>query len=103
MRLKQKTIGAIALLTTLALLGLVLVQFQLLRNAVQLKEQAFRENVQDALNKIVDKLETRETVGKVFSIALDAERPAHKGMLKIQAMAIADTLIEVDSLPSNED
>lgn len=103
MRLKQKTIGAIALLTTLALLGLVLVQFQLLRNAVQLKEQAFRENVQDALNKIVDKLETRETVGKVFSIALDAERPAHKGMLKIQAMAIADTLIKVDSLQSNEE
>ncbi len=97
MRLKQKTISAIALLTTLALLGLVLVQFQLLRNAVQLKEQAFRENVQDALNKIVDKLETRETVGKVFSVALDAPRPSHKGMLKIQAMAIADTLIEIES------
>ncbi len=103
MRLKQKSIVAIALLTTLALLGLVFVQFHLLRNAVQVKEQAFRENVQDALNKIVDKLETGEAVGKVFSIALDAERPPHRGLLKIQAMAVADTVIEVDSLPHNKD
>ncbi len=103
MRLKQKTIVAIALLTTLALLGLVFVQFHLLRNAVQLKEQAFRENVQDALNKIVDKLETGETVSRVFSLALHASPPGQQGTLKVQALAVSDSTNAPDSVQVTSD
>jgi two-component system phosphate regulon sensor histidine kinase PhoR len=52
------------LVTTLclALLGIIAVQFFWIRNAIQVKEAQFNRSVNDALNAVVMKLETRESI-----------------------------------------
>lgn len=46
----------------ISLIGLIGLQASLLKSAMQLKEQTFRQNVQAALSSVVGRLETAETV-----------------------------------------
>jgi two-component system phosphate regulon sensor histidine kinase PhoR len=57
-RMVRITISAMVL----ALAGLVVLQASLLKNALELKEQTFRQNVQAALAEVSRSLETAETV-----------------------------------------
>lgn len=66
MERKQKTMTTIIVLITAALLGLVWVQIILLQKAFELAKQAHAQNVNAALNRIVSKLEDRETVTHTF-------------------------------------
>jgi len=73
MKLKKKTVTTIIILTTAALLGLICIQIYLLANALELKKQAFSQNVNAALATVVQKLETREAVTNVFKVFVKAE------------------------------
>ena len=73
MKLKKKTVTIIIVLTTAALLGLICIQIYLLANALELKKQAFSQNVNAALAVVVQKLETREIVTDVFKVSVEAE------------------------------
>ncbi|MCH8020424.1 HAMP domain-containing histidine kinase [candidate division KSB1 bacterium] len=73
MKLKKKTVTTIIVLTTAALLGLICIQIYLLANALELKKQAFGQNVNAALATVVQKLETREAVTDVFKVSVEAE------------------------------
>jgi len=73
MKLKKKTVTTIIILTTAALLGLICIQIYLLANALELKKQAFSQNVNAALATVVQKLETREAVTDVFNVFVEAE------------------------------
>ncbi len=66
MERKQRTITTIIALITSALLGMVWVQIILLQKAFELAKQAHAQNVNAALNRIVSKLEDRETVTHTF-------------------------------------
>lgn len=66
MERKQRTITTIIVLITAALLGMVWVQIILLQKAFELAKQAHAQNVNAALNRIVSKLEDRETVTHTF-------------------------------------
>jgi two-component system phosphate regulon sensor histidine kinase PhoR len=68
----MKTVALIVGLMSLALLGLIGIQLYLLDHAMELKKQAFRQNVNAALTGIVQQLETREMATKVFEVALNA-------------------------------
>ncbi len=59
-----------------ALAGLIAVQWYLLRQAMELKEQAFRRNVFAALNTVAQKLETGEALQVVFSGGLPPDPAA---------------------------
>ena len=67
----MKTMALIVGLMSLALLGLIGIQLYLLDHAMELKKQAFRQNVNAALTSIVQQLETREMTTKVFNIAVN--------------------------------
>ncbi|MGH7454180.1 MAG: hypothetical protein ACRENG_22695, partial [bacterium] len=69
--MSKKMVGAIVALMSLALVGLIGVQLYLLDHAMELKKQAFRQNVNAALSSIVQQLETKEMVAKVFDVAMN--------------------------------
>jgi two-component system phosphate regulon sensor histidine kinase PhoR len=62
MGLSKQTVWIITIAMVIALVGLVGLQASLLKGAMQLKEQTFRQNVQAALSDVAGRLETAETI-----------------------------------------
>ena len=71
MKLNPKTIWAIIALSVVALIGIVWLQVQLLMNAAEQKEEAFRQSVAAALVSVTQKLETDETVGQFLTTSME--------------------------------
>ncbi|MFQ5630438.1 MAG: sensor histidine kinase, partial [bacterium] len=69
-------------LMSLALAGLVALQLILLDHARELKKQTFRQNVNGALNSIVQKIETHETVAMVVAITVNDSAAGNLDILK---------------------
>lgn len=63
---KKRSIFLLIALVTFALVGLVWLQVVLLKNAVELKRQAFHQNVNRVMAGIVEKLERREAIYSTF-------------------------------------
>ncbi len=92
----MKTVALIVGLMSLALLGLIGIQLYLLDHAMELKKQAFRQNVNAALTSIVQQLETREVATKVFEVAVNA--PPSKQMAFIGMNVEHEGLRQLDSV-----
>lgn len=90
MERKQKTITTIIALITAALLGMVWVQIILLQKAFELAKQAHAQNVNAALNRIVSKLEDRETVTHTFKAI--TKPLASNQILAVHARIADDTI-----------
>lgn len=77
MKRNRKTLTAIVVVISMALLGLIWLQIVLLDRAFELKTQAFRQNVNAALNSIVSQLEEKEMVSKAVRVMLkvDTDKP----------------------------
>ncbi len=73
MKRKQKTTAVLTVLVAASLVGLVCLQAIFLKQAFELKTQAFRQNINAALASMVDKLETTEAVSKVFRVMMKTE------------------------------
>lgn len=71
MKLSWKIVGAISALIIISLAGLVILQTSLLKSAMTLKEQAFRQNVLAAMQSIVQKLEIGEATTVAFETIRD--------------------------------
>ena len=80
MKQKRKTMVVIIVLISAALLVLIWLQIVLLDRAFELKNQAFQQNVNSALNSIVHRLEDKEMVSKVIRVMIkaDSNKPAQK-------------------------
>lgn len=74
MKLSKKSAGLVIFIITTAMVGLVSVQIFLLNQAYNMKLQTFRQNVNSALNSVVEKLETRETLNRVMKLTLNVSR-----------------------------
>jgi two-component system, OmpR family, phosphate regulon sensor histidine kinase PhoR len=98
MTLSKKTVGVIIGLMSLALLGLIAIQLYLLEHALELKKQAFRQNVNAALSNIVQTLETTELVGKVLDVTVRVPRPKRMAVIGMKVDTNSDSLKWVDSL-----
>src|SRR6185436_5501803 len=61
----KNTIGWIAVLTAMALIGLVVTQLYWINNAFTLKQQHFSLSVNEALNNVVYKLEKQNAAAKI--------------------------------------
>ena len=68
MKLRRVTVTVLVGMIAISLIGLLALQYILIKNAYELKQQAFRQNVSAAMNNIVQKLETGEAVGNTFRI-----------------------------------
>ncbi|MCG3120549.1 MAG: Adaptive-response sensory-kinase SasA [bacterium] len=89
-------VGTIVALMSLALLGLIGVQLYLLDHAMELKKQAFRQNVNAAMSSIVQQLETKEMATKVFNVALNV---APRDQMAVVGMHFEhDNMLRSDSL-----
>lgn len=95
MERKQRTMTAVVVLITAALAGMVWVQIILLQKAFALARQAHAQNVNAALRSIVNKLEERETVTRMFS-ALVQPAPVNR-VFAVHAHVEKDSLIVTDS------
>ena len=86
MKLKKITVFFTISLLAFALLGIVLLQTYLLKHGVFLETQIFHQNVNAALNSIVQKLETRETIRRVIKVSLDMQDNSQAGrcLVRIQ-------------------
>jgi signal transduction histidine kinase len=69
MRRNKTAVGLIAATAVLSLTGLLAVQILLLRQNFEWKRQAFRQDVMGALASIVEKLETRETLKRIWTVS----------------------------------
>jgi len=78
MNLTRRTIRVITLSLMAALLGLIALQYILLHNAYELRQQAFERSVYAAMNSIAQKLEANEALGGVFRIAVNAPHTGRK-------------------------
>lgn len=72
MKLTTRNLRIITALAIIALAGLIVMQYLLLVNAYEYRQQAFERNVYAAMGTMVQKLETGEAAGSVFRIALAA-------------------------------
>lgn len=91
-------VGAIVGLMSLALLGLIGVQLYLLDHAMELKKQAFRQNVNAALSSIVQQLETKEMVAKVLDVTVKTPPQKRLAIIGMHANAEANHLEWEDSV-----
>ncbi len=73
MRLSRNKVRAIIVLIVCALAGLVYLQYRLLMNSVELKEQTFRRNVIAAMNFAIEKLEEIDA-RNIFFITRDTTK-----------------------------
>ena len=78
MKLNKKIVTIIITLITIALVGLVCLQIFILNRAVQLELQTFRQNVNSALNSVVQKLEVLETKNKTVKIVYSLNNKSGK-------------------------
>src|SRR5437016_3678740 len=70
MKLQKRTIAILTTLIAISLVGLVFLQYVLIANAIELKQQSFSQNVNAAMKAIVQNLETGEAVGDVYRVAV---------------------------------
>jgi two-component system phosphate regulon sensor histidine kinase PhoR len=97
MQLKKRIFTLIAVLMAAALLGLMALQLVLLDNAIELRKQAFRQNVNAALSSVVQKLETRETVSKVVDFLVKVPAGKDSTILMVHAKIDHDSVRANDS------
>jgi len=83
MALSRKTVSWISALIVISLVGLIILQSSLLSNAMELREQTFRNNVIAALNSTVQKLEQEEAAEAARELA---ECPLEDTSITITAM-----------------
>lgn len=96
MQIKKKSFPIIVVIMSAALLGLMCLQLILLDNAIELKRQAFRQNVFAALSSIVQKLETQEAVAKVVDFIIKAPVGKDSAFVRLQT-TIVDSTAKIDS------
>ena len=77
MRLSRHKVRAIVALIVCALAGLVYLQYRLLMNSVELKQQTFRRNVIAAMNFAIEKLEEIDARNVLF-VAREFEPPSRR-------------------------
>ncbi len=63
--MKKSSVKLITLLTSIALVGLVAIQVYWINNAIKVGKERFEENVSDALNNVVLRLEKKQTAAKM--------------------------------------
>ncbi|HEY6952070.1 MAG TPA: hypothetical protein VI758_06660, partial [Bacteroidota bacterium] len=76
MKLSKNTVRAIVSLIVIAVGGLMVLQYNLLRNTIELRDQTFKRNVFAALNDAMDKLEEMDLRNRVFLVSDDTSLPA---------------------------
>src|SRR5258707_12571184 len=90
MKLQKRTIVILITLIAVSLVGLVSLQSVFIANAIELKQRAFRQNVNAAMSAIVQRLETGEAVGNVYRVAI--KEPSMKSHVQMYGSSRDSTI-----------
>ncbi len=72
MRIRKQTLTIIVALLVISLGGLVALQYALLTDVMEQRDQTFHQNVFKAMSSVAERLETKETAGKVFKMIVNS-------------------------------
>ena len=97
MKLSKSKIITIIILISIALIGLLWLQIYILNHAINLEREIFSQNVNAALNSIIQKLESREALTRVFRVAVDMKK-ADKDKIAMIRLQTDDSLKIPDRL-----
>ncbi len=75
MKLTKNTVRAIVSLIVVAVIGQMILQYTLLKNTIELRDQTFKRNVFAAMNDALDKLEEMDLRNRVFFSSRDTSLP----------------------------
>jgi signal transduction histidine kinase len=101
--MNKKNFRWIITLMSIALLGIITLQVYWITHDIQLKEQQFEQTVNQAMNAIVDRIETNEAMNMLHERIFDID-PAKISRMMIQdttplePQLITDTIFEVPSV-----
>lgn len=105
--MSQKNLTYIVALMSLALIGLVVLQFYWLNTALLLSEERFRDSIQDLLDKVVKRLEKREILTATKENIKDRVKVDSKFFVKFDSTGNArwkeDQVITTQQILSNND
>jgi signal transduction histidine kinase len=103
--LSRNTVRILVALMTLAICGVLYLQYRLLKNNVELKEESFAHNVNAALSDAANQLEEIDIRDRFFTSAVDSGGPIVLKIRKHTAAAAAagsDTMVMVSVVTSEE-
>src|SRR6187549_4443 len=105
--MNKKQIRWIIALMSVALLGIISLQVYWITHDIRLKEQQFDQTVNQAMNAIVDKIETREAFHIIRNRFFDFDAQQLRSLMMSNALAgspfqISDTGISLPEIPPNE-
>ncbi len=63
--MKKSNVNSIVILASIALIGLIAIQMYWINNAITIEKQRFEQNVNDALGKVVFKMEKQKTAARI--------------------------------------
>ena len=104
--MNKKSIRGIIALMSIALIGVIGLQLYWIFHDIRLKEQQFEQSVNQAMNSIVDRIETNEAMNilheRVFNF--DPQRVTQliiRDTTNFNPVTITDTSIEIPNLPGH--
>ena len=65
--MQKKTLWIITIILSITLVGLIIVQTYWIKNAIEIKEQQFQQNVSNGIDNIIKEIENREMVYQVVN------------------------------------
>src|SRR5438046_3103550 len=104
--MNKKQITSVIALMSIALIGIISLQVYWITHDIRLKEQQFDQTVNQAMNAIVDKIETREAFHIIRNRFFDFDPKQLRSLMMSNALAgspfeITDTGISIPELPND--
>ncbi len=104
--MNKRQISWIIALMSVALIGIISLQVYWISHDIRLKEQQFDQTVNQAMNAVVDKIETREAFHIIRNRFFDFDPQQLRSLVMSNALAgspfeISDTGISIPEMPSN--
>src|SRR6185436_13390588 len=104
--MNKRQIRWIIVLMSVALIGIISLQVYWISHDIRLKEQQFDQTVNQAMNAIVDKIETREAFHIIRNRFFDFDPQQLRSLMMSNALAgspfeISDTGISIPEMPSD--
>ncbi len=98
-KLSRNTVRFIVSLIVVAVAGLMVLQYALLRNTIELRDQTFKRNVYAAMNNALDKLEEIDVRDRVLISGSDSVRRAVDAVVRIPDRIVVVGKVDASPMP----
>ncbi len=99
MKIRKKIIAVLSVVLFAAFLGLISLQAYFLDIAVSQKQESFRRNVINALERVSEKIEAKEAEKKIFQYVINVDDSVLKKSGAANYAKITDTIVFTQNMP----